>query len=236
MARNPGAPKPRNGRAAGTAGGGLNKVGSPVAFEEGGDEARGAGVADGLARQARDRQLAGLVAAIASGEATALRQLHELTAGRVYGLALRIVRTRESAEEVAIDTFTQVWRTAATYDPLRGGPLTWMLTIARSRALDHLRRAEPAEPHPDPDALRTYEPTRRGDDPQDLLLAVEGNTALLRALEELSALQRQLIELAFFRGLTHQEIAEHARLPLGSVKTYIRRALAELRARLGTLH
>jgi RNA polymerase sigma factor (sigma-70 family) len=212
------------------------KVRSRVEFEEAGGAVRGSGPAEGPTREARDRHLAQLIAGVAGGDAQALRELHALTVGRVYGIALRIVRTKEAAEEVAIDAFLQVWRTASTYDPLRGGPLAWLLTIARSRALDYLRRAEPAEAHPDPAVLAPAEALARGDDPQDLLLAVEGQAALMRALEQLSALQRQLIALAFFRGLTHQEIAEHARLPLGSVKTYIRRALAQLRAQLGTLH
>jgi RNA polymerase sigma-70 factor (ECF subfamily) len=75
-----------------------------------------------------------------------------------------------------------------------------------------------------------------GEDPQDLLLACEGNARVVRALGALTALQRQMIALAFFRGLTHREIAVHARLPLGSVKTYIRQALARMRAELGTIH
>ncbi len=187
-------------------------------------------------RQARDRQLARWIEGVARGEPHALEQLYEATVGRVFGLALRIVRTREAAEEVAIDVYHQVWRTAARYDALRGGPLTWLLTICRSRALDQLRREEPAQAHPDPQSLAGAEALARGDDPQDLLAACQGHAQLAAALESLTALQRQLIALAFFRGLTHQEIAEHARLPLGSVKTYIRRALAQLRAVLGTVH
>lgn len=186
--------------------------------------------------EASDAQMAAWIARMAAGDPQALRSLHEATLGRIYGLALRIVRTRESAEEVAIDVYLQAWRKAHTYDALRGAPLAWLLTLCRSRALDHLRRAEIAEPHADPDSLASLESAGRSDDPQDLLAALQSHSQLKRALEELSALQRQLIALAFFRGLTHQEIAAHARLPLGSVKTYLRRALAELRARLATVH
>lgn len=220
----------------------MEESGTQVAFEEAVEAAPRGGAGSGdrasilPAREVRDAQLARLIAAVASGDGAALRELHHLTVGRVHGIALRIVRTREAAEEVALDTFLQVWRTARTYDALRGAPLAWLLTIARSRALDYLRRAEPAEAHPDPEVLGRPEAADRVEDPQDLLLAIEGRDALLRALEQLSALQRQLIALAFFRGLTHQEIAAHARLPLGSVKTYIRRALTQLRAQLGTLH
>ena len=194
----------------------------------------GRGIPVEAARAEGDRQLTMLIEAVARADAQALERLYAETLGRVFGLALRIVRRREAAEEVAVDVYLQVWRTAATFDALRGGPVTWLLTICRSRALDHLRREEPAVPHPDPEVLAPVD--GRGDDPQDLLAACQGNARLLRALGSLSALQRQLIALAFFRGLTHREIAAHARLPLGSVKTYIRRALAQLRADLGTMH
>lgn len=189
-----------------------------------------------VAAPVSDALMAAWIARMAGGDAQALKSLHEATLGRVYGLALRIVRTRESAEEVAVDVYLQAWRKAHTYDALRGAPLAWLLTLCRSRALDHLRRAEPTEAHADPESLARPETLERQEDPQDLLVAVESHSQLRRALEDLSALQRQLIALAFFRGLTHQEIAAHARLPLGSVKTYIRRALAELRARLSTVH
>ena len=199
-------------------------------------EAPDRGGAGRVAAPASDAQMAAWIARMANGDVQALKSLHEATLGRVYGLALRIVRTRESAEEVAVDVYLQAWRKAHTYDTLRGAPLAWLLTLCRSRALDHLRRAEPAEAHADPDSLVRPDSLERHEDPQDLLVAVESHSQLKRALEDLSALQRQLIALAFFRGLTHQEIAAHARLPLGSVKTYIRRALAELRARLSTVH
>jgi RNA polymerase sigma-70 factor (ECF subfamily) len=210
----------------------VNKVRSQVRFEETEQDGRGSGAAP----ESVEHEMAAWIAAMARGDAQAMRKLHDATLGRVYGLALRIVRTREAAEEVAVDVYLQAWRSAHTYEALRGAPLAWLLTICRSRALDHLRRADPAEAHPDPEVLAPRESLARGDDPQDLLVAIEEHSQLKRALSELSALQRQLIALAFFRGLTHQEIAAHSQLPLGSVKTYIRRALAELRARLGTVH
>ena len=183
---------------------------------------------------ARDRQLARAIAGIAGGDERALEGLYAQTVARVYGIALRIVRVREAAEEVAEDVFVQVWRTAASYDPARGGPLAWILTIARSRALDYLRRDDRAEAHPEPELLHRHEDLRGAGDPQDILVACENHRELARALGGLSAIQRQLIALAFFRGLTHQEIADHAGLPLGTVKTCIRRGLAAMREALAT--
>lgn len=180
---------------------------------------------------ASDEQLLAWVRAVARQDEQAFSELYRATVGRVYGVALRFVRSRESAEEVTEDVFVQVWRTAASFDANRGRVLTWLLTIARSRALDYLRRDEPAEPHEDPDSLRGDQQ----DDtpgPQDLLQLTQSHQALHRALGVLSPVQRQLLGLAFFRGLTHQEIAEHAQLPLGTVKTHVRRGLDMLREHL----
>jgi RNA polymerase sigma-70 factor (ECF subfamily) len=106
--------------------------------------------------------------------------------------------------------------------------MNWLLTIARSRALDCLRRADEADTHPEPETLVAAEAAHEGD-PQDLLEAIERGQALHAALETLDALPRQLLALAFFRGLTHEEIAEHTALPLGTVKSHIRRTLTALR-------
>ena len=183
-------------------------------------------------RLARDRRLGDALAGVARGETRALEQLYRETVGRVYGIAIRIVRAHEAAEEVAEDVYVQVWRTASRFDPARGSPIAWLLTIARSRALDYLRRDEPAFPHPDPQSLAGPDEAGGGGNPQDLLLACEAQGEVARALARLDPRARQLLALAFFRGLSHQEIALHAGLPLGTVKTHIRRALATLRETL----
>lgn len=162
----------------------------------------------------------------------ALGQFYDFTVGRVYGVALRIVRRAELAEEVVSDVYMQVWRDAARYDDTRGKVLGWLLVIARSRALDLLRRQDEAFSHPEPWELATDCENGR-DNPQDLLEATQTGSAVHTAMLTLSPLQRQLLSLAFFRGLTHSEIVEHSGIPLGSVKTHIRRALAILREALG---
>ena len=163
----------------------------------------------------------------------ALAALYEQTVGRVYGLALRITRNEAAAEEIAEDVYMQVWKSAATYSLERGHPLAWIMVITRSRALDYLRRADRAESHPEPETLADYaDSANSANNPQDLLLAMESGTALHAAIARLPALQRQLLALAFFQGLSHSEIAAHARLPLGTIKTHLRRALQSLRAAL----
>lgn len=182
---------------------------------------------------AQDAHCCDWLAAIADQDESALAALYDATIGRVYGLALRITRKPEAAEEVVADVYLHVWRKAATYDATRGRALTWLLTICHSRALDMLRRKDQAESHPEPETLRPD--LHEGDnDPLDLLQSIENQSAMYMALETLPPIQRQLIALAFFKGLSHQETADQSGLPLGTVKTHIRRALEQLRQTLQT--
>ncbi len=178
---------------------------------------------------AGEGELQAWIGRIVRHEEQALGELYEAMAGRVYGLALRITRHVQVAEEVTEDVFWQVWRQAPRFDATRGSVLSWILTIARSRALDTLRRGERAEAL-DEEALASL--PGEGD-PHDLLDAVQRNDRLHRALSGLDPLPRQLLALSFFRGLTHEEIARHMSLPLGTVKSHIRRALLRLREMLG---
>lgn len=170
--------------------------------------------------------------AIARGDQEALSAMYEATLGKCYALALRITRVRESAEEVVCDTFMQVWRDAARYDPQRGQPLAWLLSICRSRAIDHLRQRDRAEPHEDPASL-AGDLGASGDDPLNLALAFEANSLVRDAIAGMPAVSQQLLALAFYRGLSHQEIADHLGMPLGTVKTHLRRAQEMLRTAVG---
>jgi len=178
-------------------------------------------------------QLVALIERIARQDEEALGALHDVVLGRVHGLVRRIVRDARCAEEVTEDVFFQIWRQADRYDATRGRPLAWILTIARTRALDSLRRADPATPHPDPDLLRDAW-TGEGDEVADTLGANREATHLHTAVKSLEPLPRQLLALAFFCGLTHEEIAARSDLPLGTVKSHIRRALVTLRDALAS--
>lgn len=177
------------------------------------------------ARAATEAELRGWVARMVARDEAALGQLYEALIGRVYGLALRITRNVQTAEEVAEDTFWQAWRQAPRFDAERGTAAAWVMTIARSRALDALRRVEPAESLADEEDSRPDEAAG----PEELLAAAETGSQLHSALLGLDPLPRQLVALAFFRGLSHEEIADHTGLPLGTVKSHIRRALGRLR-------
>ncbi len=144
----------------------------------------------------------------------------------------RIVRGTTLAEEVVEDAYFQVWRQAVRFDPARGKAITWLLAIARTRAIDALRREAcfPHEPLDDEAAADLPGGVAAAD---ELLDFARHQADLHEALLRLGAQPRQLVSLAFFRGLTHEEIAQHTQLPLGTVKSQIRRALVSLRQILG---
>jgi RNA polymerase sigma-70 factor (ECF subfamily) len=180
---------------------------------------------------ARDALLTALIARMAANNEAALGEFYDATLGKVYGLALRITGRPDAAEDVAAEVYHQAWRQAERYDAARGRPLTWLLTMVHSRALDSLRRRDEAESHPEPETLAEPAIDPRAD-PLDLLLGVERDSAVHVALQLASPIQRQLLALAFYRDLSHQEIADHTGLPLGTVKTHLRKGLLALQAAL----
>ena len=184
-------------------------------------------------KAARERErLANLVRRMAEQDESALAAFYDATVGNAYGVALRIVGSPALAEECVADAFHQAWREAGRYDSERSNPLTWLLMICRSRALDRWRSRDPAVAHEDPSSLLADVDCPRDDDPLNLLTAVEARRSIHAALAALAPVQRQMIALAFFRGLSHAEIATHTRQPIGTVKSQIRRALAVLRRAL----
>lgn len=177
-----------------------------------------------------DGDLAGLITDAAGGSHAALAALYDASSPLVYGLALRILGERAAADDVTIEVFTQAYRQAGTYDPLRGRPLAWLLTITRSRALDRLRAEARRRRAEAPIEHAAHVPS--DEDPIDVTVAGERRREVQTALDALTPDQRQAIELAYYGGLTHTEIAARLRLPLGTVKTRIRAAMTLLRARL----
>ena len=173
-----------------------------------------------------DKTLESLVTAVASGDERAFRNLYDRTVGAVYNLALRITGRSDLAEDTMPDVYMQVWRTAETFDVQRGRVLTWLLVICRTRALDLLRQQERSEPFVETDFVDIESLTRH---PEELMLYVERDAILHATLAALGPMHRQLIALAFMRGLSHHEIAAWVGMPLGSVKTHLRKALEILK-------
>ncbi|GAB4112635.1 MAG: hypothetical protein Fur0019_19100 [Tibeticola sp.] len=180
-----------------------------------------------------DEQLCRWMEAIVRQDERALAALYDATVARVFGLVQRIVRNPATAEEVVEEAYFQVWRQAVRFDEQRGKVLTWVLSIARSRALDALRR-EDRHRCESLDFGGQDEAAAGGPPVDELLDLARSRADLIEALSLLGAQPRQLVSMAFLRGLTHEEIAEQTRLPLGTVKSQIRRALASLRQSLAT--
>lgn len=164
------------------------------------------------------------------GEA-ALRELYELSSSRLYGVALRVVGNREWAEDVLQEAYLNIWRIAGSYRAALSPPLAWMGVIVRSRALDFLRRraSERADTAVELDGVVSDTVAGDAPDPMDVSDASEQAWALHECLRKLEARQREVLSLAYLRDLSHGELAEQLKLPLGTVKTWIRRGIEQLR-------
>jgi RNA polymerase sigma-70 factor, ECF subfamily len=171
-----------------------------------------------------------LVRAIAAGDQLALHALYERAHRPVFTLSVRITGNRETAEEVTLDVFHDVWRKASGYDPANGTVLGWIMNQARSRALDRLR-FDKRKKRAAADGQHEAEAAEPGDW-RDLLEFKQEAEALRRALVLLSPAERQAIEATFFSELTHAEAAQQLQQPLGTIKTRVRSALHKMRQAL----
>ncbi|HXG95049.1 MAG TPA: sigma-70 family RNA polymerase sigma factor [Blastocatellia bacterium] len=185
---------------------------------------------DSIAPRTRDHDLIALIEKVADGDQSALTALYDTSSRLVFGLILRIVSDRSIAEEVLLDVYTQVWRQAATYDLKRGAPLAWLLTIARSRAIDRLRAGKHEQNKESLDNIA--EVSSSSISPEDATVYSERQRLVRAALDQLSPEQREVIELAYYGGLSHSEIALKLGQPLGTVKTRTRLGMIKLREML----
>jgi RNA polymerase sigma factor (sigma-70 family) len=185
----------------------------------------------------KSRELAQLLARTGLGDRQAFSRLYERTSGHLFAVVLRIQRDRAMAEDLLQEVYVAVWKAASSFDAARSQPLTWLTHIARNRAIDSLRRAQ-SQPRteslsvddddgqPDPaEALASDEPG-----PLDLLNQASEKRELTQCMERLTPTQRQSVALAFYDGLSHAEVAAHRREPLGTVKSWVRRALNTLKS------
>jgi RNA polymerase sigma factor (sigma-70 family) len=175
-------------------------------------------------------QFFNVVKGMVERDENALAKFYESTLPKVYGLALKITRRHDLAEEVVEDTYMQAWQEVAKFDSSRGPILAWLMVICRSRAIDALRRLDFAESHAEPESLSTD--VAKANSPLDILLVLERESDVQIAMTSLNALQRQLIALAFLKGYTHEEIALQMHMPLGTVKSNIKRAQNKLKDKL----
>ncbi|MCI0488539.1 MAG: sigma-70 family RNA polymerase sigma factor [Blastocatellia bacterium] len=186
---------------------------------------------DSIEKRERDQDWIELIKKVSEGDQSALATLYDATNRLIFGLIVRILGDRATAEEVLLDVYTQVWRQAATYDRQRGAPLAWFMTIARSRAIDRLRSGKKEQ--------QSKEPLEAVGEARDIRLSPEEDTVISErkklvrsALDKLSPEQREVIELAYYSGLSHSEIATQLGQPLGTVKTRTRLGMIKLREML----
>jgi RNA polymerase sigma factor (sigma-70 family) len=186
----------------------------------------------------RSRDLAALLGRAGGGDRAAFAALYERTSKHLYAVVLRINRDRAQAEDVLQEVYVNIWRAAGGFDAAQSQPLTWLTSIARNRAIDSLRRRQ-AQPRMQADVNPAAEEEdenvveHTADDapgPLELLSRAADARALSACIEALGAQQRQSVALAFYDGLSHAEVADHLRQPLGTVKSWVRRALQALKA------
>ncbi|MGH8456338.1 MAG: sigma-70 family RNA polymerase sigma factor [Stenotrophobium sp.] len=170
-----------------------------------------------------------LLAATAAGDQRAFRELYTSSSSQLFGLLIRILKRRDWAEEALQDCFLKIWQKAATYEPGKGAPLTWLMTVARYRALDLLRMKRPEVEMPEEGEEPPYSMADATESPEDRAVESEGMGRLENCMKGLQEEQRQSVLLAYYEGYTHQELAERLRAPLGTVKSWVRRGLARLR-------
>lgn len=180
-----------------------------------------------VGREPKSWSLAELLAKSATGDEAAFASLYDQTAPRVFGLVLRIVRNRAFAEEVTQEAYLQIWQTAARFEPAKGSALSWLMTLAHRRAVDRVRSTEAFSRR---DTVYHQESSTVEHDVTAAAVETSMEAKRVRlALESLSPVQRQVLELAYFEGHTHAEVAAMIGVPVGTAKTRIRDGLIRLR-------
>jgi RNA polymerase sigma-70 factor (ECF subfamily) len=175
--------------------------------------------------------LADLLKACGRGDQSAFARLYDATSSRVVGLAIRVVRDVAQAEEVAQEAFLEIWKTSGRFDPAKGSPLGWLLTIVHRKAVDRVRSAE-ASTRRDTTYHQRNQPVEHDSTAEAATASLEAGR-VRQALSSLTPVQREALELAYFGGYTHTEVATMLELPVGTAKTRIRDGLIRLRDTMG---
>ena len=184
-----------------------------------------------------DAPLIALLDRVAMADEAALRELYDMTSSRLYGVAVRVVSNRDWAEDVLQEAYLNIWRIASDYKASLSPPMAWMALVVRSRGLDFLRRRTSGHVDHTVELDDMISETVASDapNPMDVADASQQAQALHRCLNSLENKQREVVSLAYLRDLSHGELAEQLKLPLGTVKTWIRRGLEQLRSCMGRL-
>ena len=180
-----------------------------------------------MGADANRSELVAALARVAGGDRAALQMVYQDTSAKLFGVCLRILNDRSEAEDVLQEVYLTVWRKAASFDPARASPITWLAAIARNRSIDRLRSAAGG---------RRMDPIEAAEEVRDpapaaveLVEAAQQSSRLGLCLEQLEPRQASAIRAAFLDGNTYEELAERMRVPLGTMKSWIRRGLLKLR-------
>jgi RNA polymerase sigma-70 factor (ECF subfamily) len=176
-------------------------------------------------------ELVWLMAAVAKGDEAAFERLYAATRAKLYGVVLRILRRNDLADEVLQETYLKIWHSAGSFDPKLASPITWMVAIARNRALDVLRKKSEVSLEDEPAAVDAS-----GDEPNPLARRemTEDLRRLLACLGQLEEDKRRMVLLAYYSGWTREQLAAKFDAPANTIKTWLRRSLMEIRECLGS--
>ena len=180
----------------------------------------------------RGARITALLSRVAMGDQNAFTEFYDLTASHLYGVAVRILKDAAAAEEILQEAYVNVWHHAGSYEVTKSQPMTWLTSIVRNRCLDQLRRREidTVTLTSDDDDRPEYDISDDAMTPAEMLLAGAEAQSVRDCVDALDAGPKQAIALAFYHGLSHAELASHMREPLGTVKSWVRRALERLKA------
>ena len=172
------------------------------------------------------QSLAEDLARCARGEQKALKHLYQLTSAKLYAVILRILKDKELSEDCLQQAFIKIWQASSSYNSSKAAPMTWMNTIARNQALDHLRKLN-REPQMETETLDLQ--VDQSSTQEQMATDRQGSQEVHRCLKTLNDNQRRCLELSYFDGMTHQSLSDQLEVPIGTVKTWIRRGLMRLK-------
>jgi RNA polymerase sigma-70 factor (ECF subfamily) len=184
-----------------------------------------------MQRPLQTKDLVALLARVAEGDRRAFAELYTATSAKLYGVVWRILPAKDRAEDVLQDAYVKIWNRADSYDATKASPIAWMAAIARNRAIDEIRRRVPISIEEAPQALDV---PAEGLDPLDATQQSEELKRLNDCLQALDGERRQIVLLAYYTGLSRDELAERFGHPVGTIKVWLHRSLAQLRKCLGS--
>jgi RNA polymerase sigma-70 factor, ECF subfamily len=172
-----------------------------------------------------------LLRKVATGDRIAFAALYNATAGKLYGTALRILKRPDMADDVVQDAYVRIWANAASFDPAKASPITWMVTIVRNRAIDELRRIKPTSSVDAPEALEVRDPEPLV---SDVMVLNSDLARLAKCLDALEPERRAMVKLAYLEGHSREDLSRQFDHPVATVKTWLHRSLKQLKACLST--